>query len=221
MVTFVGMNPTRPNPLFIAFEGIDGSGKSTHSRLLAEKMQALEVDHYRTFEPTDSEIGRMIRRIITGESESDPRTLAGLFVADRLNHILNPADGMLQYRALGKHLITDRYYFSSYAYHSLDMDMDWVIAANSLSASLLKPDVHFFIDVDPSICMQRIESGRGGLDLFENLDKLTAIRKNYLIAFDKLKSTENIVIIDGNRAMDLVAADITAWVNNKLKLNLK
>lgn len=202
------MKSSQNKSLFIAFEGIDGSGKSTHSRLLTQKLESMNRKVYRTFEPTDSEIGSMIRGIITGKKQADPRTLAGLFVADRLNHILNQENGMLNILQQGKFVITDRYYFSSYAYHSLDMDMDWVIAANSLSASILKPDIHFFIDVAPEICMKRIEANREGIDLFESLEKLKAIRENYFIAFEKRKAEENIVVIDGNRSQEEVAEEI-------------
>ena len=206
------MKQSNERPLFIAFEGIDGSGKSTHSKLLTEKLESLGHPTYRTFEPTDSQIGTMIRGIITGKAKADPRTLAGLFVADRLDHILSTPKGMQQALNEGMHVITDRYYFSSYAYHSLDMNMDWVIAANSLSASILKPDIHFFIDVAPEICMQRIEAHREGADLFETEEKLKAIRENYFIAFEKCKSQENIIIIDGNRSQ----YDVSIEIKNKL-----
>lgn len=201
---------TESKSFFIVFEGIDGSGKSTHSRLLCERLQAENLPMYKTFEPTDSEIGKMIRNIITGQQKTDPRTLAGLFVADRLNHILNDENGMKKILNEGKNIISDRYYFSSYAYHSLDMDMDWVIAANSLSASMLKPTLNIFIDVAPEICMERISKNRLGLDLFETLDKLKAIRENYFRAFEKLKSKEKIVVIDGNRAISHVHEDVCA-----------
>lgn len=208
------MNPTKQ--LFIAFEGIDGSGKSTHSRLLSEKLQQLNLKTYTTCEPTDSEIGQLIRRILKGERKADHKTLAGLFVADRLDHILDEEKGLLQKMKEGYHVITDRYYFSSYAYHATHMDMDWVIAANSMSADLLRPTATIFVDVDPEICIQRIEKSRANIELFETLDLLKAIRSNYLTAFEKLAGQENVVRIDGNRDMAVVAEDIFAYVNTLL-----
>ncbi len=208
------MNPTKQ--LFIAFEGIDGSGKSTHSRLLTERLNQLNFKTYTTCEPTNSEIGQLIRRILKGERKADHKTLAGLFVADRLNHILDENIGLLKQLNDGYHVITDRYYFSSYAYHSTHMDMDWVIAANSMSADLLRPTATIFVDVAPEICIERIQKSRANIELFETLDLLKAIRSNYLIAFEKLAEQENIIRIDGNRDMATVADEIFEHVNSLL-----
>jgi dTMP kinase len=208
------MNPTKP--LFIAFEGIDGSGKSTHSRLLAERLNHLNQKTYSTCEPTNSEIGQLIRRILKGERKADHKTLAGLFVADRLDHILDENSGLLKQLNEGYHVITDRYYFSSYAYHSTHMDMDWVIAANSMSADLLRPTATIFVDVAPEICIERIQKSRANIELFETLDLLKAIRSNYLIAFEKLAEQENVIRIDGNRDMATVADEIFEHVNSLL-----
>lgn len=187
-------------PLFIVLEGIDGSGKTTQARLLETRLLENNQPVHRTYEPTDNKIGRTIRSIIRQEDKVHPETLAALFVADRLDHILDDSYGMKAQLAAGKHVISDRYYFSSYAYHSSDMPMDWVIAANSLCASLLKPDIIFFIDVDPGISMQRIANNREQTDLFETKSQLEKIRANYLEAFNKKKEEEHIVMIDGNQS---------------------
>ena len=67
--------------LFIAFEGIDGSGKSTQVKLLSEKLQATGHKVHATFEPTDSQIGKMIRTIFSGKMEADHKVIAALFAA--------------------------------------------------------------------------------------------------------------------------------------------
>ena len=194
--------------LFIAFEGIDGSGKSTQVKLLSEYLQKAGHKVYSTFEPTDSAIGTLIRTIFKHEMEADHRTIAGLFVADRLDHLLNKGNGILKKLEEGYTVITDRYYFSSYAYHGTHMPMDWVIKANSLSAELLRADLTIYIDIAPEVSMERINSSRGSKELYETIDNLINVRNNYLAAIEQLKLEERIFITDGSRSPQLIAADI-------------
>jgi dTMP kinase len=194
--------------LFIAFEGIDGSGKSTQVKLLSDHLTAAGHMVYCTVEPTDSHIGSIIRDIFRHKIEADHRTIAGLFVADRLDHLLNKTNGILKKLEEGYTVITDRYYLSSYAYHGAHMSLDWVIEANSLSAGLLRPDLNIFIDISPEISMTRLTGGRNSLELFENLENLVKVRDKYFEAMEKVKSGERIFITDGNRLPELIAADI-------------
>lgn len=202
--------------LFIALEGIDGSGKSTQTKLLTEQLTKQGHKVYSTFEPTDNPIGKMIRNILKGNAKADHRIIAGLFVADRLDHLLNEEYGIVKKLEEGFTVITDRYCFSSYAYQGTHMNMDWVIQANSMSAEILRPDVNFFIDVSPEISMQRVHSNRDTIELFETLDNLKLVRAKYMEAFEKLRSVENIVIIDGNRTPDEIATAI--WLQVKQML---
>ena len=194
--------------LFIAFEGIDGCGKSTQVKLLSDKLTAAGHQVYCTVEPTDSAIGSIIRSVFSHKSEADHRTIAGLFVADRLDHLLNKTNGMLKMLDEGYTVITDRYYFSSYVYQGVHMPMDWVIQANSLSAGLLRPDVNIYIDILPEISMERLSKGRSSMELYETLENLKNVRSKYFKVFEQLKSVEKIFITDGNRSPELIAADI-------------
>lgn len=193
---------------FIAFEGIDGSGKSTQIQLLADKLKDIGVYCYTTMEPTDSPIGSLIHQIMTGRIKTDNKVIAGLFVADRLDHLLNDVNGVLAKIMEGTTVITDRYYFSSYAYHSVDMPMDWVIQANAQSKEILQPTITIFIDVNPDNAIERIAKNRFHQELFEKKSRLIKVREKYLEAFTKLKNEENIIIIDGNRSQEEIAKDI-------------
>ena len=193
---------------FIAFEGIDGSGKSTQIQLLAEKLKKAGICFYTTMEPTDSPIGSLIHQILTGRMKTDNKAIAALFVADRLDHLLNDVNGILSKILEGTTVITDRYYFSSYAYHSVDMPMDWVIHANEQSRNILQPTVTVFIDVNPDTAIERIVKNRGHQELFEKKSRLVKVREKYFKAFEKLEDTENVVIIDGNRPPEEIAEDI-------------
>lgn len=193
---------------FIAFEGIDGSGKSTQIQLLSERLRKMDIYCYTTMEPTDSPIGSVIHQIMTGRIKTDNKVIAGLFVADRLDHLLNDVNGILAKILEGTTVITDRYYFSSYAYHSVDMPMEWVIQANAQSKEILQPTLTIFIDVSPDTAIERIAKNRFHQELFEKKSRLVKVREKYLEAFDRLKEEENYIIIDGNRSQEDIAEDV-------------
>jgi len=193
---------------FIAVEGLDGSGKSTQVKLLAEKFKAKGIKIHTTSEPTNSRIGLIIKDIFKHKMEADHRTIAALYAADRLDHLTNKTDGILKKMEEGYHVITDRYYFSSYAYHGVHMDMDWVIQANSLSADLLRPDLNVYIDTSPEISMKRLNRGRNSIELYETIENLKHVREKYFEAFEMLREKERVFITDGNRSADEISSDI-------------
>lgn len=196
------------NGKFIAFEGIDGSGKSTQVQLLAGRLKKEGISCYTTMEPTDSPIGSLIHQIMTGRMKTDNKVIAALFVADRLDHLLNDVNGIVSKIREGTTVITDRYYFSSYAYNSIDMPMDWVIQANEQSKNILQPTVTVFIDVDPHIALERIAQNRAHQELFEKESRLLKVKDKYLEAFQKMEDSETIITVDGNRAPEVIAEDI-------------
>lgn len=203
---------------FIAFEGIDGSGKSTQIVLLKNRLNKEGIYCYTTMEPTNSPIGSLIHQIMTGRVKTDNRVIAGLFVADRLDHLLNEVDGIVSKINEGTTVITDRYYFSSYAYHSVDMPMEWVIKANEQSSAILRPTITIFIDVNPDTAVERIAKNRFHQELFEKKSRLVKVRENYLKAFELLKKDESYVIIDGNQSKDKIAEMV--WDTVKGYFNL-
>jgi len=197
---------------FIAFEGLDGSGKSTQVKLLAEKFREKAVKIHTTSEPTNSRIGLIIKDIFKHKMEADHRTIAALYAADRLDHLTNKTDGILKKMEEGYNVITDRYYFSSYAYHGVHMDMDWVIQANSLSADLLRPDLNIYIDASPETSMKRLDKGRNSIELYESIENLKNVRKKYFEAFEILKEK------DGNRSPEEISKDIWQEVSRITEL---
>ena len=163
---------------------------------------------YTTCEPTDSPIGKIIRDIFNHRMEGDQRVIAALFAADRLDHLLNSKDGILKKLSEGYTVITDRYYFSSYAYHSVYVDMDWVIHANSMSADLLRPDLNIYIDIKPEVSMERLQKGRQNIEMYETLDHQRKVYKKYQEAFERIGDAEKVVRVDGNRKIDLIQEGI-------------
>lgn len=193
---------------FIAFEGIDGSGKSTQVRLLARRLKEEGIRCHTTMEPSDSPVGSLIHQILTGRVKADNRVIAALFAADRLDHLLNDVNGIAAKVEEGITVLTHRYYFSSYAYHSVDLPMDWVIQANALSRDILRPTINLFVDVDPDTAMERILRNRDHVELFEKKSRLAKVREKYLEAFERLKEEETIVMVDGRQPPEAVAEEI-------------
>src|SRR6185295_4626013 len=106
------------NSLFIVIEGVDGSGKSTQIELLKQKFIERGLKIMDTHEPSNGPVGMLIRNIMVGRIQTDQSTIASLFLADRLDHINNPINGMKKRLNEGYNIICSRYYFSSYAFQS-------------------------------------------------------------------------------------------------------
>ncbi len=193
---------------FIALEGIDGSGKSTQLKLLTKKFEEAGLPFYGTMEPTSSPFGKLMRQVLRGEVKTDPRVAAPLFVADRLDHLLGETDGIVKKLEEGIHVVTDRYYFSSYAYQGADLGLDWVIEANAPCARILRPDLTLFIDIDPDTAMERIRANRDVVEIFEKKERLVRTRELYLEAFERMKDVERVEMVDGNRPAEEITEDL-------------
>lgn len=195
---------------FIAFEGTDGSGKSTQIALLANALEEAGIRVALTKEPTDADIGKLLRSYLKGERITDHRAIAPLFAADRLDHI-TAEGGILDLLSKGNTVLCDRYYLSSYAYQGLDCDIDWVIEVNRKARELARPDLHIFLDLPCEISMERVKN-RGETEIFEQLEQQKRIRDNFYMLFEKLKDEENILIIDASRSPEEIAKEIRSKV---------
>ena len=191
---------------FIVFEGIDGSGKSTQVELLANHLRSIGSEVYITHQPSDRFVGRAIRKVLSREVSIPPQALAGLFLADRYDHIIGE-DGLLSKLDAGIDVICDRYYWSSFAYHGLDMEIQFVIDIHKEIFELLTPDITLFIDILPQVSIQRIANRSAQRDLFEKESILSDVRQNYLAAFAKFPDV-NIQTIDGAQSMEEVSQAI-------------
>lgn len=198
---------------FIVIEGLDGSGKSTQIKHLAEYLKNRGEKVYITAEPTDFETGAYIRRILSESLDKNMYLQAALFLADRLEHITHPQFGIKKYLDDGYTVICDRYYYSSFAYQGTASDRNWVMKINLECKQILTPDLCIFLDVNPGTCKTRIDTVREKPELYEkSTDLMAQIRQNFLDVFDKLKKTQNIIIIDANIGLDDVKKEIIKYV---------
>lgn len=201
---------------FIVVEGLDGSGKSTQIEMLAEYLRAKGEKVYVTAEPQNYETGAYIRRILSQSLERNMYLQAALFLADRLEHITNRECGIKKYLDEGYTVVCDRYYYSSFAYQGTASDIEWVMDINLKCPEILTPDICVFLDVNPDTCKKRIETSRNSAELYEKSTELMRkIRRNFLDVFDRLKDRENIKIIDANKELNEIHAEILKAVNQE------
>lgn len=198
---------------FIVFEGIDGSGKSTQSKLLTQYFQDKNIIVHATFEPTNNFIGQQIRDILTKKKAGHPITIANLFAADRYDHITNAEYGLIPQLALG-HVVCDRYLLSSYAYQAMGAPLTWIKEINKYNEALLWPDIIFYIKITPEIALQRILNNREQVDLFETQEQLEKIYNNYESAIASLtpEQKSTVVVIDGTQSVVDIQQQIQAAI---------
>lgn len=162
---------------FVTFEGIDGSGKSTISRLVYNKLKSDGYDVVLTFEPTDSTIGKFVQKCI--KTGGDPYVTAFTFIADRIQHCRQ----IKQWLDDGNVVLCDRYAESTYSYQGAQLEGDiknpikWL---QELSEDrILVPDRTFLFVIHPKKSLARIKD-RDELIPFEHLSFLEKVHKNYL-----------------------------------------
>lgn len=202
--------------MFISFEGIDGSGKSTQARLLAERLGATGREVVLTREPGGSPGAEEIRALVL---EGDPdrwsaQTELLLFNAARRDHLerrIRPA------LAAGQIVICDRFADSTRMYQGLSRG-DLRAQADALHELMIgqEPDLTLLIDMDPEKGLARAKGRQGSEERFEDfgLDLQRQMRAGFLALAQEFASRFR--VINGDRAPELVAADIWAQVEEAL-----
>ena len=193
---------------FIVFEGIDGSGKTTQARLLAEHLEKNGRKTFLTAEPTTLPTGRALREALSGKIMRTECQMAVMFVDDRIAHNVHPTEGIAALLDAGIDVICDRYYYSTLAYQGQSTDYAWVKSMNLDCPEIRKPDLCIYIDLLPNQSLERISRGRDSVEIYENLDTLTKVREQFLSVIYDLTPMDNIRIIDGYRTVEAVFADI-------------
>lgn len=191
---------------FIVVEGLDGTGKTTQIKIFAEYIKAKGRTVEITAEPTAHPTGKLIRRILSGEVKTTPWSLAALFLSDRIVH--NKADdGIERMLSDGKTVISDRYYYSTFAYQGHETDLNWAMDMHFNCPEVRKPDLVLFLTMSPEKCVERIRANRPdeAIEIYENVESLTKISRQFDTVFEKLKDRENIVYIDADGTIEEVS----------------
>lgn len=193
--------------MLIVFEGIDGSGKSTQVKLLAENLRQKGLTAVLTSEPSLGPFGRRIRSLL---KRLTPQEEMGLFTEDRKDHVKSVILPALQ---AGNIVICDRYYYSSAAYQGArGLDPLLIIKINREFAP--KPDITFFLDLSPETALTRITQGRREcLSPFEDLENLRKVADLYALIQDS-----SFVVIDAAEDPATVQASIWRVVEKHLEI---
>lgn len=177
-------------PLFIVFEGIDGSGKTTIQELLYNYYMKLGLPAVRNTEPSSGEWGRQIRSFLKGRIKASPEEQLELFLLDREDDVKRNIIPFLNEKKI---ILMDRYYYSNAAYQgAMGVSYERILSENRVR-NFPEPDRVYLIDIDPEEALSRISRGkRGALEIFEKKQFLEKVREIYNNLKDK-----RFVIIDG------------------------
>lgn len=191
----------------IVFEGIDGSGKSTQTRLLKEHLEQKGHKVVKTSSPTKNTIGNYIRELLKSESAASNLLIQLLFTADRAEDIEANIVPSLE---MGAIVLADRYMLSTPAYGGISFDAEHL---KKINFTFPKPDLTIFLDASVENCIKRIENLGKKKEVFEVKEKMEKTRANYL---GLLKECDNVLIVDGNKPINSVFNDIKKEVERIL-----
>jgi dTMP kinase len=166
----------------IAFEGLDGSGKSTQLERLAARLRAAGCDVVTTHEPTRFPSGQRIREMASSGQPLAPEDELRWFVEDRRAHVDEVIAPALR---AGQIVLTDRYYLSTVAYQGArGLDYEQILADSEDEFPI--PDLVLLLEIDPQIAYDRVHARGSGIEgVFEQRDFLSRVAS----VFDALDCT--------------------------------
>lgn len=204
--------------MFISFEGIEGSGKSTQIELIEELIRAKGYQVKKLREPGTTKLGEKIRNIFLEKTTEtvDPITEAFLLYASR-KHL--DQNFLRQNLSDGAIVIADRYADATLAYQSYGKGLDHnFVKLIHDSSQLLSPDLTFYMDISAELSRERISDREMDRMESESIDFFKKVREGYLqIAHDNPK---RVVVLDANKTIDELHESIKKIISNKLNVSL-
>jgi dTMP kinase len=191
---------------FIVFEGIDGSGTTTQIKELSKKLEQKKA--FFTCEPTDSEIGKFLRKILKGTEKVTPETISLLFAADRAEHLYSK-NGIIEKCKNGAIVISDRYLFSSLAYQSHTCGKNLPEIVNS---TFPLPEYLFYFSINPETALSRVLNRDGNnTEIFETLEYQKKTEREYkrvINEYKKMNTEMKIIEIDATLPVEKITKKI-------------
>ena len=199
--------------LFIVFEGIDSSGKTTQAELLKNSLITNREQAVISPEPSNGIIGNLIRQalkqrvVFSKDRDLFDRQMAYLFAADRHDHLYNDVDGVFKLIKDNYHVISTRYYFSSLAYNCDSVEQfDFI---QKLNDRFPDPDLTIYIDIPIEVSLSRLQE-RSSQEIYETKAKLTKVREQYRQIFSTYKGEA--LAIDGTQNLQQIHQQIVERV---------
>lgn len=199
---------------FIAIEGIDGSGKTTQAQRIVKELKKRGRKAVYTKEPTDGEIGQLIRKVLAQEVKVPPEAIQYLIASDRVVH----HEEIIEHLEKGQIVVSDRYFWSSVAYGLADKeirsgDRSYLLSALSVLSfynQFILPDVTFYLEISVDEATRRLSQMDKTKELYERREKLEKIADGYSWLVKKFG--EEFTVVNGEKP----AQEITEEILKKL-----
>ena len=199
--------PEKAKGLLVVIEGIDGAGKTTLARNLADRLVTSGYDVLSTREPTEGPFGRRIRALAASKRDRIPPDEEWrLFHEDRRIHVEEVVRPAL---AAGRLVVQDRSWPSTVAYQG-ERGLDRQMLRNAERRIAPDPDILFVVDIPPDKALERINATRGGADDFEDIESLRRLRGLFL-------EFEGVIALDGLETADVLVAQAAEHVITKIR----
>lgn len=191
--------------IFITIEGIDGVGKSTQVRMLAQYLRGKGYEVQQLREPTNGSWGQKIRNLTEHGRSVSPKEECEWFLKDRMEDVRNNINPALKD---GKVVIMDRYFYSNMAYQgALGLNMNRIREKNEKFAPI--PELVIILDASPEIGLARITNNRNeALNYFETLEYQRKVRDLFL----NMRSYDNVTILDADGSAEEIQEEIRGVV---------